>query len=212
MWGVLKEIFTLVDKVFGMLESLSSKNAASKKADIGYDLFMVYSEANNILIVGDRIVRCLENFTKTDHTEYSGRTLPNIQGVGYMLSVGRQGIIIDGIIDIQMNNIDSLFAKMRHLSVEMKIIDGDFYRIINSYLEGKLNRLADLRSKVRSYPYLLNDDNNRENFRRNRVILSNEHNKKVVLQHLSEAEPRRTLDPLRILWKNIERGFVRLST
>lgn len=62
----LNIISTLLEKALRLTKSTFDYKGEKKIANIGHELFMVYYRANEILIIGDRIISIMEKFATVD--------------------------------------------------------------------------------------------------------------------------------------------------
>lgn len=128
----------LVDSATKALPAILKKNERDASARLGADLFLIYVQFNEALVLGERIVRGLEAYVErmTDHT----RTVRD-----YELAADNW---VGDKIHQQLRNLTGIRNRLEHWEWHLQVLDGRSTNELRFLLDGKRSALFQLARTV----------------------------------------------------------------
>jgi hypothetical protein len=134
MFEILKILIDTVGKALSP-QAIAGYRKKKKLADLGKELFLLYSHLNEVIVTGYDIVSALETYVQR-----MGRHLSHSDDA-YALTAGSW---IRFRLVLQRVNLARLGGTLQRLSRELSILDGESYRRLRPLLDGKRNALDTL--------------------------------------------------------------------
>jgi hypothetical protein len=141
--GHMLEILKLLtDIALKVIPSISKERKAKQLNQIGADLFRIYAQINESLILGEIIA------DKVDFT--LARLKERISDQGDKASISAD-CYLPTLVARQQQNLQIILFLLHRYSAQVQIIDAESYRRLTSLLRGKLGVLGFLRQVTGSY-------------------------------------------------------------